>query len=74
MSYKTIIDMAECAINGVRHRLKEGEIPLQVKFDGNILEVWYQDKLNREKDRLNEPLGESSILTKVSNVGWNAVV
>lgn len=40
---KQINDMAECTINGVRHRLKEGGIPLQMKFDGNILEVWYQE-------------------------------
>ena len=40
-----------------------------MKFDGNILEVWYQDELNREKDRLSEPLGESSIMAKVSGVG-----
>lgn len=55
---KTIIVMAECAVNGVRRRLKEGEIPLQVKFDGKILEVWHQDTFSREKVKLNERSGE----------------
>ena len=61
--------MAESAINGVRHKSKEGGIPLQLKFDGNILETWFQDELDREKDRLSEPLSESSILAKVFSVG-----
>jgi len=52
--------MAECAINGVRHKLKVGEIPHHVKVDGHILEAWFQDKLNREKDRLSEHLGKLS--------------
>ena len=34
--------MAENSINAIRHRLKEGEIPLHVKFDGNLLEAWFQ--------------------------------
>lgn len=53
--------MAESTINGVRHKLKEGGIPLQMKVDRHILEVWYQDEFSREKDRLSEPLGESPI-------------
>lgn len=61
--------MAESAINGVRHKLKEGGIPLQLKFGGNILEAWFQDEFDREKDRLSEPLSESSILAKVFGVG-----
>lgn len=44
--------MTESALNGVRYKPKEGEIPLQMKFDRNILEVWFQDEFNREKGRL----------------------
>ena len=29
-----------------------------MKFDGNILEIWFQDKLNREKVKLSEHSGE----------------
>ena len=50
--------MTESAFNGVKYKLKEGEIPLQMKFGGNILDVWYQDEFDREKDRLSGPLGE----------------
>ena len=46
--------MAESTINGVRHRLKELEVALSMKFGGNILEVWFQDKFSREKVKLSE--------------------
>ena len=29
-----------------------------MKFDGNILEIWFQDKLNREKVKLSGHSGE----------------
>ena len=56
--------MAENSINAIRHRLKEGEIPLQVKFDGNILEVWFQQQLSREKEKLNGHLGKLAAMLK----------
>ena len=36
ISYKTIVDMAECAINGVRHRSEE----LEVTPNGKSIEIY----------------------------------
>jgi hypothetical protein len=41
--------MAEYTFNGVKHKLKEGGIPLHVKVGGHILDIWYQDKFSRKK-------------------------
>jgi len=40
---------------------KEEWNSLQMKVVGHILEVWFQDKLNREKVKLNELSGESAV-------------
>ena len=33
-----------------------------MKFDGNILEIWFQDKLNREKVKLSERCGKLAVM------------
>ena len=40
-----------------------------MKFDGKILEVWFQDMFSREKVKLSEPLGELAILQEEFGVG-----
>ena len=40
-----------------------------MKFDGNILEVWFQDEFSREKVKLSEPLSELAILQEEFGVG-----
>ena len=39
-----------------------------MKFDGNILDDWFQDKLSREKVKLSEHFGELSKLKKGKRV------
>lgn len=40
-----------------------------MKFDRNILEVWFQDELNREKVKLSGQLGELSEMVDESGLG-----
>ena len=40
-----------------------------MKFDRNILEVWFQDKFSREKVKLSEPLGELAAMLEESGLG-----
>ena len=44
-----------------------------MKFGWNILEVWFQDKLNREKVKLSEPSGKLAEMLDDLEAGWKVV-